>query len=117
MLRLGQEGSEAHGFRPVALDDDAGETSLRDQPLRNPHPLHIELVRAVRVFAQEHDPRIADFPEQLVVVGRGAGQRLGDPPDRVRQSRVAEDGGIVTRRRGRRQGKEYDALEYRGDAR
>ncbi len=59
----------AIGVGPVGLDGDEIETGALDQRARDLRARLIELVRAVRRFADQHDVGIGDEIEQRVSVG------------------------------------------------
>jgi hypothetical protein len=56
---------------------------FRDKPFRDCRALGVKFVRAVRCFAQQHDPRAADQFQQRLVIFRAAGKRLRDPADNL----------------------------------
>jgi len=68
---------DAIGVGPVALDRDGAEAALGDQPARDAGARLIELVRAVRGLAQQHEARVADAAQQLVELVVAAAQRNG----------------------------------------
>jgi hypothetical protein len=51
------EAVDAVRVGPVGLDGDRGEALFVDQPPRDRGAIGVELVRAVRGFAEEHDRR------------------------------------------------------------
>ena len=51
---------DAVGVRPVGLDRHGRKAFLFDEPLRDLRALAVELVRAVRRLAEQHEPRVAD---------------------------------------------------------
>ena len=53
---------------PVGLNGDGGESLLGDQPPRDECPLAVELVGAVRRFAEQHDARVANVFEKGVIL-------------------------------------------------
>ena len=57
---------DAQRVRPVALDRDAREAVVLDQPARQLRAEVIELVRAVRGFAEQYDVRVGEQIEQLI---------------------------------------------------
>jgi len=69
--------------RPVALDGDDVEAARRNQRARDVRANVIELVRAVRGFAQQHMVRVADQRQQRVVVARAALQRPSAAAQRI----------------------------------
>ena len=67
---------DAIGVGPVGLDGHGVEALLADQPLGDLGTLPVELVRAVRGLADQHEAGVADqLQEGIVVVGR-APQRV-----------------------------------------
>src|SRR2546421_12936838 len=67
---------DAVGVRPVGLDGDGVEALLNDQTFSYLRPLAVELVRAVRSLAQQHEARFADQLQQRVVIRRRAFERV-----------------------------------------
>jgi hypothetical protein len=61
---------------PVSLDRHRGEAFFPDEAARDLGAHCVELVRAVRGFADEHDACAADALEQRVVIARRAGERV-----------------------------------------
>jgi hypothetical protein len=96
--RVGAEpahvGVHARALRPVALDGHGAEPLLAHEPLGDAHPLAVELVRAVRALAEQHDARVADEGEQRVVV-------VGPPGQRMCRAAHGRDGLLGGRRPGR----------------
>jgi hypothetical protein len=60
------------GVRPVGFDGDRAEPPLADQSLGDLCPDSIKLVGAVRRFADEDVPSIADQREEGIEVARRA---------------------------------------------
>jgi hypothetical protein len=52
---------DAVGIRPVGFDRHGAEAPLLNEPLGDLSPLAVELVRAVRGFAQQHQAGAADL--------------------------------------------------------
>jgi len=73
----------AVGIGPVRLPDHAREPQLRDESLRDPGALAIDVVAAVRRLAEEHEARIASHPQERVVVALAAAQEVRRGADRV----------------------------------
>jgi hypothetical protein len=80
----------AGGVGPISLDGDRGEAVLRDQALRDPCSLAVELVCAVAGLAQQHDARVADPGQERVVVAVIACQRVRLAPDGIEDSALTE---------------------------
>ena len=79
---------DAIGVGPVGLDGHGVEALLADQPLGDLRPLPIELVRAVRGLADQHEAGVADQLEQGIVV-------VGRPRSGCAASRTASDQEVV----------------------
>ena len=52
--------------RPVRLDRHAAKVALGDQPLGQLRAQGVELVRAVRRLAEQHEPRLSDRVEEIL---------------------------------------------------
>ncbi len=64
---------------PVPFDGDRAKPALFDECSRDGRAKRVELVRAVRRFAKQHEPRIADALEQRVHVGSVVKRRREGP--------------------------------------
>ena len=64
------------GVRPVGFDRDRRESLFSDQAFRDHGALAIEFMRAMRGFAQEHQPGIAHQLHQRIVIARRAFQSM-----------------------------------------
>src|SRR4029079_12603318 len=85
------EAVDAIGVGPVGFDGDGVEAFLADQPPRDLRADRVELVRAVRRFADEHEARVADEIHERIEVAHRAGERLQRWTDR------GDDLGVVHR--------------------
>src|SRR5438132_1727104 len=65
---------DAIGIRPIRFDRHSRELFFCNQPFRNLRTLLIELMCAVRRFADKHKPGIANSIEQWIIVLRRASQ-------------------------------------------
>jgi hypothetical protein len=95
LLRVAVGAAPAHvavdaiGVGPVGFDGDGVEAVLFDQQLRDARAFGVELVRAVRGFAEQHEAALRGHGEQFVVVVVGADQRHQGGEDVVVQGGVA----------------------------
>ena len=80
----------ARGVGPIGLDGDGHDAAFRDESLRDPGALAVELVRAVGRLPEEHEARIADHAHERRVVRDQIGQGMRHPAHCVRDRRVAD---------------------------
>jgi hypothetical protein len=73
---------------PIGLGGDGNEAPVDDEPLGQLRAFAIELVRAVRRLADEHELRVADGVDGGVVIVGAAVQRRGTAAERARQLHI-----------------------------
>ena len=83
VARAAHVAMDTRGIWPIRLNRDHGKAFFSDEPFRDCRALGVKFVRAVRCFAQQHDPRVADQFQQRLVIFRAAGKRLRDPADNL----------------------------------
>ena len=93
---------DATGVGPVGLGRDRSKSMLDNEPLRDPCALAVELVCAVRGFADQHEAGVANGVDERVVIVRVAVQALRPRSNDVDGARVVRSRRRVVAGRGRR---------------
>jgi len=79
---------DAVGVRPVGLDRDGREALLFNESFSDLRALAVELVRAVLSLAEQDESRIADQPDQRVIICDRARQRVRGFANGVAQVKI-----------------------------